>query len=358
MIHIILVSIIVIAFVCRKNQKLQNIAFVLLGLMASIRYVYGNDYRSYYRYYEQIKMGYKTPFTGEVLFTGLNKMTPSFYVLIIITSVFFIYVIYRFIVDNLEGKYAWAGLFVFLVNPYLFLMNLSAIRQCVAMCFFIIAVHFAIKKKNVAYVGCVIIASLFHNSAIILAPVLLLANDKKVDIKRILLVVLGVTFLLNFGDLILFIENFIRNIRIFNYSSYIGDGNGNTLRATILSAVYFVYILFNLPNLEGKYLIYGKMYLYSTILAILAYRVSMFTRLQMYFDIFSIIIVPYLMINRPMNGKIMIYIENPRKTIWDFCNRYILPGLIILIYFLRYYSFFTNPMWEKFFTYKTVIELL
>jgi hypothetical protein len=35
-----------------------------------------------------------------------------------------------------------------------------------------------------------------------------------------------------------------------------------------------------------------------------------------------------------------------------------MPVVLVLIYILRYYSFFTNEMWEPFFHYDTIFSLL
>lgn len=358
MIHIILFSVIVIALLGRKSKIGHKIAFLLLALFSAIRYEYGNDYLSYLKKFQYIKMGYESPFDNEILYTLLNRMMPSFYLLIAVTSIFYIYQIYKLLENNLKIKQIWLGLFIFLINPYLYLMNLSAIRQCIAMCFFIIAVSFAHRKELKKYVLFIVIAALFHKSAILLLPVYVLMSEKSVKKRHVLLIVAAIMLGLSFSGIHDVVELVLSFFNDVNYMYYMQDAATNSLRATILSGIYLIYILFNLPKLKGKYVIYGKLYLISTILAVLAYRLSMFTRIQMYFDIFSVVILPYLFCENFRNGKIKIYLKNDWKTIWGFTNQYILPALMIAIYFLRYYSFFTNPMWKSFAEYRTILDLL
>jgi hypothetical protein len=108
--------------------------------------------------------------------------------------------------------------------------------------------------------------------------------------------------------------------------------------------------------LEGKYLVYGKLYLFSLALAVIAIRLSPITRIQMYFDIFAIVALPNMFKRNLEKGKVKIDKNNLGTAIIEILKRYVLPALIVIVYFLRYYSFFTNPMWERFTTYQTIFS--
>ena len=66
---------------------------------------------------------------------------------------------------------------------------------------------------------------------------------------------------------------------------------------------------------------------------------------QLYFDLFCIVAFPR-MLAQPHKGS----------TLSQALLNWLLPGLIVLILLLRYYSFFTNPMWTSFFTYQTILQ--
>jgi hypothetical protein len=143
-----------------------------------------------------------------------------------------------------------------------------------------------------------------------------------------------------------------------NYQYFANQDLTNSTRATLLTSAYFIYTLFNLPKLEGKALVYGKIYLFSPILGIFAYRMAMFTRFQMYFDFFSVVALPQIFIAVNKQGPISINRRNVLLTMWDCINKYALPILLIVIYLLRYYSFFTNPEWWLFFKYYTIFRVI
>ena len=166
MVHLVFVAVVFIAILSRNNNKnIERIAFFVLFIFAAIRYMYGNDYYDYMTIHDYIHNGGVYNFSGEPLFNMLNHVVPSFFVLVAIISAVFVYIIYRLISGNLPSGYVWVGVFIFLFNPYLFLVNLSALRQCLAMCAFIIAVNAAYKKRFLLYVVLVAIGALCHKSA-------------------------------------------------------------------------------------------------------------------------------------------------------------------------------------------------
>jgi hypothetical protein len=143
-----------------------------------------------------------------------------------------------------------------------------------------------------------------------------------------------------------------------NYIHYANNGLGNSVRATLLTSISFTYVLGNLPRLEGKSLVYGKLYLIGLILGIMAIHVSMLTRIQMYFDIFAIVTLPTIYKMNSESGPVLVRPKHPLATIWDIANKYALPILVLTIFALRYYSFFTNPMWRLFYKYQSILSLL
>lgn len=358
MVHFILAAAVLIAFIGRNRGKaFLGIAFFVLFAFAALRYMYGNDYASYLYHYNSIQTGWESPFDGEPLYTLLNQFFPSFYWLIAVTSLAFVMAVYLLVHRNLEQEYAWLGLLIFVISPYLFLMNLSAIRQCIAMVFFIVAVYFGVRRKPIFYIAFVVIGALFHKSAYVLLPVYILLDDRRFKKRHVVITVVALFLLLWVVDLSSII---IWAAQIFddaNYMAFANNGLTNSLRATLLTGISFVYVLGNLPKLQGKEVMIGKLYLLSLILGILAYRLAMLTRIQMYFDIFAVVALPTIFC-RVQQSPALVYRDKKMLTIWNIANKYVLPVLILLVYILRYYSFFSNPMWGSFQEYRTILDLL
>lgn len=330
-----------------RNKKMLYISFGILFVFAALRYDYGNDYASYLKWFKYIRGGGESPFGKQILFTYLNEISPSFSFLIAVTSAFFLLAIFILIKKNVSSDYVAISFLIFVINPYLFLMNLSALRQSIATAIFIFAITFAKNKKIIPYCILIIIAMLFHKSAILLLPIYFIANESEIK-KSHIAVILAVTAILVFtpDTISKLIESALDYFKDNTYTSYYEAQVTNSLRATLLSSVYFLYIILNIRKLRGNVLVYTKLYMLGMFFSILAFRLSMFTRIQMYFDVFSVVSLP---------GIIECNIKYNKDKISYMINVFAFPALILVIYILRYYSFFNNPLWEAFVEYKTVI---
>lgn len=291
----------------------------------------------YYSIYSLINTGLSSWGQNDVLFKYLNLLIPNFFLFIALISLFYILVIYYMIKENLGIKQYWFATLLLLINPYLFLIHLSAIRQTLAICFFILAVNSASKRKLVMYIVFILLAVGMHPSAIILFPFYFIINEKKIRKKSIVAIFLVLIVLITtplFDLVTLKILEYLPQ----HYMYYYEQGLQNSLRSTMISVFFFLLVIFNINKLEGKEIIYGKLSLLATIISLFVIKVSMISRVGMYFDVFLIISIPQIF-NR---------IE---KKLY----RQILFILLITIYVLRYYSFFINPLWESYVNYKTIL---
>lgn len=348
MVHLILGLNALLALI-GKNKKRLIIPFAGLFVFAALRYDFGNDYSSYLRWFNYIKSTGHSPFKTQILFTYLNEISPSFLFMIAFTSAVFLVSVYFLIRNNVSDEFVGISFLIFVINPYLFLMNLSSIRQSIATSLFILSIYFAKNKKLILYVILICCAALFHKSAIVLLPVFLIANEKPVKNWHIVAVVCVILFLLFSPSKVNELTSmFLEYFNDKTYTAYINGSNWetNSLRATLLSSLYLVYIFINIKKLRGSTLLYSKLYSIAIIFAIMAYRIPMATRFQMYFDLFSLVALPGIIETNLKNEK------SDRISI--LINVYAFPLLLLVIYILRYYSFFVNPLWEKFTEYKTI----
>lgn len=350
MVHFVMYFTPIIASIKKYRRFWLLISFWILFTFAAIRYNFGNDYRGYYYNYTIIHSGGK-PYTSEPIFLFLIKLCPNFYTFIAVTSIITVIPVYYLIKHYVDIRYCWLSVLIYCINPYLFLMSLSAIRQTLALSFFIIAVHYSLRHKLIPYLIFVALAAMCHITAIVLLPFYIIANDRKVSRTQVVALMVCLAILTLSKDLFSFLLRY--GLNLFdnpNYKYYATFG-GNTLRATLLSSVYLVYIAMNIPRLSGTTLAFSKLSVIGYVFSILAFQISMFTRLQIYFDVFSIISIPMIMEHNNITFK-------SGSKIYYIINKYALPMLIFTIYILRYYSFFTNPLWEHFRVYHTIFGSL
>ncbi|QII82416.1 EpsG family protein [Jeotgalibaca arthritidis] len=320
-----------------KKYPFRFFTFAILFMFMALRYDYGNDYMSYLDIHTSINAGLYAWGADDTLFRILNIAVPNFFVMIALISLFYLIVVWYLLKINLKVSQYWFAVLILLINPYLFLIHLSALRQTLALCIFVFAVNFAVKRKLIPYAICILLATGMHSSAIILFPMYFFLTEKPFNKKYLLITIVGLGLLL-LTPLFDIIANNVLDYLPNQYKFYYNQGLQNSIRATIISSFYLLLIAFNLGKLRGKEIIYGKLSLIATILSVLAIKVSMITRIGMYFELFLIITIPH------------IFNRIERKI-----YKQILFTVLIGIYLLRYYSFFTNPLWESFREYQTIL---
>lgn len=354
MLHAILILIILLAMLGANPQyrPLIGFSFVLLFAFAALRYNFGNDYIKYLDHFQLIRQTGENPFDIEILFTLLNRISPNFYCMVAFMSLLLVASIWKLVQSCMEPEYIWTSLTVLLVNPCLFLMNLSAMRQAMALVVFLYALRFLRKRRFIPYCVSILIAILFHKTAIILLPVYFFAHRRRISAAGSIGLLLSILLLLLWPKpIIQAIESIISCFDSKNYNHYFTQDLHNSLRATLLTGISFVYILLRLPDLAGNDALYAKLWLLGVVFNLFAYRLAMLTRLEMYFSIFSIVAFPRMVIDSRRCA-------HKHTPIFNFLCQWMLPGLIITVYLLRYYAFFTNPMWEPFHHYRTILDLL
>jgi len=321
MVHIIFLIAFIFALpLLNKKYSVYIFTFITLFLFLALRYNYGNDYQSYLILYK--KLHYTNDWDKELLYTFLNKLIPNYQLMLALISLFYIFVIYYLIKNNIDVMKYWQAILLLLINPYLFLIHLSSLRQTIAMCFFIIAIGFLIKKKYIGFFLSIIVAAGFHVSAILLLPIVFISDRKLTKKKKIFIIILTTLV----ASTSLFEEILNEILKIFpKYRMYANYNYTNSLQSTIIFCILFIIMLTNINKLEGKEIIYGKLALISIILSILAVRLTMITRFNIYFEIF--IIIAYPLIISKVSNKIY---------------RYSLFAFIVSVYLLKYISFFNN----------------
>ncbi len=361
MVHMIFASAVMIsALSIKRNGKktrLYFVGFLIVFLFAALRYGYGNDYFVYLAAHTKIQSGGGSYFKNELLFTCLNKLIPNFYLLVALTSFVFVFTVYRLMKNNLSADMMAPALFVFLFSPYIFLVNLSSIRQCLAMNIFIFAVEYARKHKFWSYVILIFVAALVHRSAALMLPIYFIADERLIRPHHKWLI-LGATSLLLFCDgvfdtIMRFMLELMNNK---NYSYYYSDGIGNSVPSVIAAAVILVYLLINSGKVRGGANVYLKLCIIGYMLSVLAFRSNTIIRLRMYFEIFSVVAIPTLIKINLENG-LVLRAKSKGALFCKAFNRFVMPIFIFAVYIVKYINFFRDPTWSMFFDYHTVLEV-
>lgn len=237
----------------------------------------------------------------------LGLISHDWQILIAFCSLFSLAVLGWFIYRNSKNTILSYSLFI---GFQYYAFWLTAMRQIIAISIILIAFeNFLKKKKIIPFLIFVVLATLFHRSAIIciLFWPFYMVRDKKI----LYTVSASVAFFLLFSrDLFLWIVN------TFNYSAYIGSefDSSNFFAAVIkfiLSLIFFIFSAFCLwkkedetkkPNNDmQKFLLLSGFI--SALLSLVSIQVTLFERVGQYFNYFCILLLPNVLFERRVKNQ-------------------------------------------------------
>lgn len=307
-----------IRFKNRKNYKIKSkvlsnlliiISFLIALLPMGFRYGIGTDYfYTYYPHFFGIANG--TMKFSEVGFNFLNKviydLTGDYRVLFFVTSFLFLYFLYKGIYENSDNLFI-SILLIFLTQPYFYGMNM--VRQAIAIAIIFSAFKYIKKDKKVIFGIYCIIASLIHSSAIFMIPLILVANIKLSNKKRIIIV--GILMILKpiFSMLVKYI--IMQTQYAWYYTSRFNTGVTSNLLIIVNIIIFILNIFYTSRRYNKKnreYEILTNINFVSLCILILATDIPLINRLVRYFSIFQILLLPQIF-RQEEESKIRIVIE-------------------------------------------------
>lgn len=306
-----------LAEVLLRNKKISFITSSLMALMAGLRFYTGYDFLSYKDFFQQTDK-FSDIFNGTVdaesgyLFLNylFSSIGLNFYFFILFFSIVSIgllgYFLYRYT--------PYPSLFLMYYYARFFLVrDMGQIRSALACIILLYAIPFIIKKKFIPFLLIVLLASLFHVTALFfVAAYILNSLLEKLTIKNVFsLLMISMTI----GILIQIPQLYAWAIpgRYLAYFTSPDYTDGKWLLNPILwmqLALFFGSFLFIHPTSEeekSKFNVYLKTYLISSLVLVTAGTLgTVGGRISTLFATSEILLVPYLFTNFTKNKFINI----------------------------------------------------
>ena len=287
-----------------KYRRRENItfcfllAFFWLVLYEGLRWQIGTDWDSYYKFFEEENNSHMGVAYG-AMNHFLKGLTGSFSTVTLSVSLFFYLAFF-----NLFRRYS-PNIFMSLVLCYCSMIGLLGCnRQLLALTFCIFSLFFLFKHKTLLYVLFVVLASLFHITAIIFFGVYFLykwhPSNKVIIVALALALVVGASHVINklpFVDLLSAVD--AASSGQTGLSSYVDSFEGGVSmigvlkRLIIVSAAIYAKRFIKRP----KYEFFLKMYVTGCVIFFVfngSVLQLMAGRGAMYFNIFEALVIPYI----------------------------------------------------------------
>ena len=284
-------------------------AILVPSIVAGIRCNVGTDYNLYSKSFNLIKSNYDVGRYEdfEIGYKLLNKFVAyiggNFNLLLFIMSFFTILFMYKALVNEKENISVTFGMLVYMLMYYQTSLNL--LRQCLAISICIYAITCLNRKSIFNYLFYVLVASLFHRSALICLGIILVKYIFESEKMKVLKwAILGISIFLVFNKQI--IGEIVGILLKSDYYS------GYFLRETESGGSLILYFIKILPILlicvlasdkfkgNKNMRLYYYVILCGYILGILrAFSMTQVQRISYYFTYLTVIVAPFAIINMP-----------------------------------------------------------
>jgi len=228
----------IVSFTNKKNNLFyMGLLTIVLVFISGFRYGVGMDYHPYEWVMGAIindgnvhtRIGYRS---FVLLLDSLGfSYQAIFFTMAFVTVSLFMMFYYRY------SKYPLLSSFLFVTMPILYLYTMNSARQFLAAGIFTIGLKYIIERNLFPYLITIIIASLFHKSAILLLPLYFILHKK----ASILLYLITAIF---YFSILLFAEPIAKYVGISLSYFYFYENIAVSLKAYVFLFIFlFVYLL-------------------------------------------------------------------------------------------------------------------
>lgn len=309
-----------------RNRTLQIVLASLLPFMISgFRYNVGWDYGSYAWGYELFDPSISLfEMLSEYQFgdsIGLNlvliitKTLNSQFLFFGITSALCFVPAFLYLKKEWDTREYFIPLAIFVTGFSLFFTGLSAIKQGIAISFCLYSLRYVFHRKPVKFLLFVVIAFLFHSSALLFLPVYFCWDyrGKLAGWKQFCAIGGAFLFLTFFADII----STFGGEKFEEYATSVVRTNNYMFYLTLFWLLIFLVFRRKLVKLDARNEMLIILYAIAVIFMLLGFQNAFVKRIAFYFDVVQIMLLPQL---------VFIFTKRSRKLV------VMLVGVYIVLY--------------------------
>lgn len=301
---LILVCLLLQIFIKKNRSKLFIGMLVILTIISAIRYNVGTDYQHYANVFSWIQedldvyveIGYKylNLFIQNILHFDVRGLFA-------ITSIIIISLFGVAIKKNVDDKYIFLGLFIFICSGIYF-SSFNLVRQYIGVAILAIGTTFLIKERYFYYILIIILASTFHSSAwIAIVFLALILICKKVRNPKLIwaIYILSLLFLIiDIRSILNLLEPIIpQRWTWYLNSEFLLNKNTSAVLKQVVPNIIMVLLLLKRDKIideKPENDIYMLGLLMCVIITNAFFGVMVLVRLADYFDIYLVFCIPLL----------------------------------------------------------------
>jgi transmembrane protein EpsG len=314
----------------RDNNFFRVLSMGILITFMGLRYGVGVDYFSYEDMFlvgnlsSWVEPGYF------YLMKLIHELNGEFYWVTTSVALITIYFFYKG-VTNLT-PYFVLSIFLFLVSPSGYGFCVNGMRQGISAAIFLFSIKYIIEENFYKYCGILLIASLFHVSALILIPFYFIRLLK--FRRNLYLIIIIVSIILNqLNYFKLFLTKILSltpwSSVYLQFEGLLGVAKSTTGLGFLFTNIIGLLVVLLIPDelvKKRKYSIIFNFYVIFLVLRNVFFSILILYRLVVYFDWLSYIAIPIFLHNR-----------------FNLVSQRIVIFLIIILYSILFYKSLINP---------------
>jgi hypothetical protein len=330
----------------RGNKSKLIVSFLLMFIYMAIRGGFANDYEAYEEIFmESHKFKFNEVSGGNIEhgFLILNKILPSYRVLLVLLSAFTCYTYYILFHKYILPKYYSLGFALMAISGgYMLFFQMSGLRNAIAINILALSIPFVKDRKIIPYLGLMALAYFFHNSILLFMPLVYFVSTPRASKSRDIVVwALASLFFIAISTTSL-IDNIspLVNLYFDKYAVYTEDAKAFKTGSSLILYLYVVIMIVLTFILSKDILLENdNIILKNSLLFILALLLgSLNFRMSQYF-------APYLVV---ATAVVMSRVKNPvLKYTYLICN---------VIFLLYSFYIFTEDQYFAFDTYYSIFD--
>lgn len=342
------------SYISRDENKKWGLkfSFLLIFIFLALRYNFGNDYLTYLNNFSGISLVdfdelsdyFSTNEPGWMLINWLFRYL-GFFSLTIFLAAMSCYIYYNFIIYYVERKFYWLAVFIYIFNPVFMIINLSAMRQAVAISIFIYSIKFIINSNPIKYIILIVMAGFFHYTAILLLPIYLI-KYLNIKIRPLIGVFLAIIYLsiFVFGDFLSPYLKVVISAYSEKYEYYQNAGVANSGLGFMYYSALFILVLYYEKFQNREIAILFKISIIGFLIIPMALIVDMTGRFGIYFSPATIAVFPAIASKMKASIRIIFLVALIFFTLFQFLLFFNSENYYE--YFFDYQTIFSSEKWR------------
>lgn len=296
------------AFLLNNKSKYKKLTvflgFAILVTVASLRYMVGTDFQTYMNiisrygnmpWNELLSFSYSGDF-GFKIFTKSIYQIGGHKLFFAVSALFTILPIYLIIKNNFQRIYTGLSFVYFLLLFYPASYNI--IRQYIAAGIIFYSLKYIFSGNSKKFILLILLAFLFHKSAIVFLPVYFFWNHRENKIANLRIIipsmVIVVIMVLNYSLVI----EFFSSLQVFeSYSTYSISqerGSNRDFFVYLLMLIIFFIFLKKLRKIDERNMLFFIMFFIGVVISLTGFYHPQVKRIAIYYQLPSMILIGYL----------------------------------------------------------------